>query len=358
MFFNLFLFILVIILYVLFNFNKKNNLSNLIFLRICFVLFFILSSIRGYEIGTDTIMYVNLFSKCANGGWDVFSWDSYFEPLYLILNIIIGLFSKSNRFFIVVISFILNYAVYKFIKNNSKNYFFSVLVYIGMLFFYTSMTMLRQFIAIIICLYATKYAKEKKLFSFIICVCIAFGFHSSALLALLYYPCYNLKYSKKYIFIIIFACLLSALFLEPLVNIFMNLIGRTNYYTDRFGSENISNVLFFIIYLLFSIFIILEKKNNQNIPSSYVYIFLFAMGFNFIAINMNIIGRGAEYFNIFSLIVIPNVLNDIKFKNNKFIFELIFFVFLLLYSSSIIYLRPNWNSAYNYNTCFNSEYEC
>lgn len=59
-------------------------------------------------------------------------------------------------------SLIFNAGVYYFIKDNSKNYLLSVIMYICMLFYYNSMTMMRQFLALVIVLFSYSALKKEK----------------------------------------------------------------------------------------------------------------------------------------------------------------------------------------------------
>lgn len=361
--FNIFVILLLIILYYITHLSKrfKKETSDNIYLSLVFIIFTIIVASREMNVGNDTQMYLNLFENCATNKWGIAKSGGYFEIGYLIFNILISYISPNPRFFMIVMSIIFNYVIYSFIKKYSNNCLLSTISYVGLLFFYTSMTMMRQFLAITIFLYSFKYIKEKKFLKYFISVVIASQIHSSAWIGLLLYPIYNAKFTKKRMSFIILIGIIGTVFIGPLANFVYSLLGRTNYYTDRIGSESISNVIYTLIYLIMFIFTYFVTKNKEiKNRNFYLYSLLMAAVFNMLAINMNILARAAEYFNILSIIVLPNVINSIEIKKNRLFISTVFVIFLVCYSTTIIVYRPNWNSAFNYKSCLipQKDYVC
>lgn len=353
MYFNFLLIILVFIVYLITHFNnniKKETKDNL-FLSVIMIILFVLVATRSLTTGNDTQMYLNVFKNCSALKWDAVIFGGYFEGGYLIFNVLISYISSSPRFFMFVMSFVFNLVIYKFIKDNSNNYFLSVLMYICMLFFYTSMTMMRQFLAMMVILSSLKYVKEKKLPLFILSVILASLFHTSALTCFIIYPIYHIKYTHKKAFIICVVSVFCLLLLQPIVTFLMNLVGRTNYYESQFGSNKLANTLSFTINIVLFLFALMSKNKNIKNYDFYLYILLISAAVNFISTDMNIISRAADYFDIFAIICIPNIVYSLKNKNTKMICSLILLIFLALYSGIIMKYRPNWNTAYNYKSC-------
>ena len=106
MIFNLSLLLIILLLY--FFTHLKNSYSkqkkDYLFLRITFIIFFILVSFRAFNIGNDTLTYLNFFEKCAKYKWEIVSFDGYYEGGYIILNILISYISLHPRFFLIVMS--------------------------------------------------------------------------------------------------------------------------------------------------------------------------------------------------------------------------------------------------------------
>lgn len=354
MIFNLLLIIAILTLYVFFKTNKyiSSEKKEKYFLITTFILFFILVGFRELTVGNDTPVYLSFFKSCNILMWDAVTFDSYYEGGYIILNVLINYISNNSRIFLLIMSLIFNLIIGEFIKENSKNYLLSILMYVCLLFFYSSMTMMRQFCALCIVLHSFKYIKQQKIIPFLLLIIFGSFFHSSVWVALLLYPLFYMKHNIKNVVFMIMVALLSLIFLEPIIDFICNLIGRENYYLDRFGSNNIANILYTATYgtiYLFCCVILKNKSINQK--NFYLNVILVATLFNFIAINMNILARASLYFEIFSIIVLPNVITVLKNKDNVKIVFLITLAVLFLYSTTIIVFRPEWNSAFNYKSC-------
>lgn len=121
MFFNILIFLIIIILCIISkgHSNVTSEKKQLYFLRLVFFVFFVFVAFRGFNIGNDTKMYLRVFSECCSKKLKAIEFGGYYEVGYLILNVIIGIISNSKRFFMIVMSGILNYGAYKFIKENN-----------------------------------------------------------------------------------------------------------------------------------------------------------------------------------------------------------------------------------------------
>jgi len=357
MMFNFVLIITNIILYIFI--NSANRLSkrqkNILFLGLSFIIFTILMASRDFNTGSDTKMYIRTFLTFSQTKWNSTIWGGYFEPLYVILNILLSYISNTPRIIIVFTSIFISYSFYKFIKENSENYLLSVMIFIGLLFFYTSMNTIRQYMAISVILLGFKFVKNKKIIPYLITILIAYLFHSSALVGLLIYPIYNTKYTHLRVIIIFAIAIVANVFVSDIINYIYNLLGRINYYDSRVGQENIANMIYMIIYFimfLFSLFEIKKNKEDYSKKSFYLYVFVMSSAFSLIAMNMNVLARVTTYFNVFSIICLPNIIEDnIKKINNKVLVNSFIIIMLLLYSSVIIKFRPEWNTAFNYRSC-------
>lgn len=352
------LLVLIILLYVFANISNKYNEKSRrkLFLIPIFLLFFIATGLRAFEVGNDTSTYLLFFDKAVSLKWDIIG-SNYFEKGYVIYNILISYITQNHRMFIIITSFIFSICTIKFIYNYSKNPFLSLLIYIGLLFFYYSMTMLRQFFAMVIILYAFKFVQNRNLLKYILSVIFASLFHSSAVIAIFIYPLYECKVNKRTLALIFTASIGGIIFIPKVINIILGFLGRGNFYTNKIGSNDIANVLYTLVYLLmFFILYVLVGKNNKNKTKTeidfYLLMLLVSSAINGIAINMNVLSRLAMYYTIFTIVGIPNMLFEIKSLKTRQVFYLFFIIFLILYSSVILELRPEWLGIDSYKMDF------
>ena len=353
--FNLLLIILVLVIYLITHYKTNNKVfSDKIFLMLVFILFFFLVGFRSVYMGNDTITYINLFKKCSSVSFKILS-EMRYEKGYLLFNYFLSSFVHNSRVFLIVFSFIFNYIVYRFIKKYSKDYLKSILLYICLLIIYLSMTMFRQYFAMLIVLISYKYAIEQRKIPFILLIILAISMHSSAIVGLLIYPICNIKFTKKRFIFILLVTMLVTFFLGGMLNKISLIFNYDILYEIRHESISVANLLYALVYFIFTIIAMYVKKYCKDCGDNidkYIYLLLFTTVFNIMALRMNVLSRMADYFSIFSIVAIPNVLANIKNFNTRRISNVILFIFLFLYSSIIITFRPEWNSAYNYKTCF------
>ena len=361
MIFNSFFVLIIIVIYIIIFLSKKmsKEIRNKLFLIISFSIIFFLMATRTYNTGTDTNMYIQVFKKSSQLKWKATIFGGYYEPLYAVLNILLSYISTNPRILIVFTSFFISYSFYKFIKDNSEDYFLSIIMFICLLIFYSTMNTIRQYIAMSIILLGFDFVKEKKIIPYIMIVVVACLFHTSAFIGFLIYTAFNMKYSRFRVTIIFVIAILSNIFISGLVNHIYELLDRTNYYNNRIGQENISNLIHVFIFLfmyMFSLFEIKKNKSNNEKNGFYLYIFVLASAFSLIAMKMNVLSRTTTYFNIFTIVCLPNIIaENIDNKNTKLFVASTLVLILLIYSSTIMYYRPEWNTAFNYHSCIFSD---
>lgn len=326
-----------------------------IFLIIVYIILFLIVGLRNFETGNDTINYLKFFDNTTQSKWNMLT-TGHFEPGYVIFNIILSYFTTNSRLFLIITSFIFSTVIITFISKESKHPYISIIIYIGLLLFYYSMTMIRQFMAIMIIIYAYKYVKTRNLIKYILSILLACTFHMTAIIAIFIYPMYILKISKKIICIMIsFSILLS--FAIPLcIENILSIAGRTGFYSDRLWSYNVSNILYTLIYLiLFIIFFKTLKKynNKEQINDFYLLMILSSSCINLLGISMNVLSRLAMYYSIFTIIAVPNMIECINIKKIREKFYICLTLFLLLYSNTIIIFRPEWFRIDKYKMVFN-----
>ena len=348
--FNILLFLIISIMYIFF-YKQTKKTKNIVFLRTCFILLTFLVIFRSFSIGNDTEKYIEVFKSAAEKKWYLL-FVTKLEKGYVFINILLSYLTNNARVFLIILGIIFNYSIYEFIKKNSSNYYLSIITYLFFLYYYTSMTAFRQFFAISILLYALNFLKEKQLLKYILAVFIAFLFHKTAIIALLIYPLYYMKYNNKRSLILIITSVLIVLTIEPLLKYITDL-GIIKYeYKVRETGLSIANILYSLVYFALYIYAVICKNNNNTEKYDFtIYILLLSFCINLIGIRMNIIHRLSDYFSIYTIILLPNLIEEMKKKEIKRIVIGIYIIFLVGYSSVISFLKPEWNTAYNYRIC-------
>lgn len=367
MFINIILYSVIIAIYLITHISKKydNETKNKAFLFLVFLFFFLLIAFRDESMGNDTVKYLDTFSRYAKTRWNSAIFGGYYEPGYVIFNILVSFISTSRRVFLLITAFLITNSTYRLIKKYSQNYFISCLLFVGLMIIFTAMNTTRQYIALSIILYAIPLAEKRRLIPFMIAIAIAISIHTSAVFGILIYIIFNIKFTKKKSIIILLASTVGTSLVGQIYTLIMSAMGRPAYLIGRVGTTSIINFLFFALYLC--IFIILEIKtrrtNTQNIKNNpaYLYSVETSSAVNLAASNMNTLSRADDYFSIIAIAGIPSLIeNSITRRRNRILFYVILISTLFITSSTIITLRPEWNTAYNYIPCFstNSTNKC
>lgn len=283
-----------------------------LFLFILFAVLFVLVGFRSYNVGIDTIRYVNEF----NLGYTVDRGTDYGYGWFVN-------FLHSNgvpsRLFLVLSSLLILLPIYLYVKHNSGHVSFPLLLYVTIGTFGLSLSGIRQSLAMCFALSGVVLfilGRNKSLRYFILgaLIYVASTFHYSAIVCILYIP--MLYFSSKNVkqttlSTIILLVLPIVLFafsdrLAPVVNYFI--ISRYKDYDLGYEGKNI--VSYFVIpYVMFVYTLYLKRK----VGCSGVYDnfgFLCAIGYVLCSVTsayMPILARLSYYFSFPMLLTISNL---------------------------------------------------
>lgn len=241
----------------------------------------ILAGCRDSGIGTDTEIYVNyIWNKIINiHSWDDFIFyyqQKYFEDIefiYLLLNWITSLFSKDVHSIYFTTNFVVVVFTYLTLYDNRKK----APMWIGMAFFCfiyynTSLNLVRQSIALAMCMYSFKYWEKKQWIKAIIWFLIILNTHNTGIfysIVIITYFLIQIRNNRvKNILLTSFIIINLIVFLA--FDFILILVIQLGILPTKFlmylGSENetifIKSV--FIHYLIFLFLFISISKENKN----------------------------------------------------------------------------------------------
>lgn len=78
---------------------------------------------------------------------------------------------------------------------------------------------------------------------------------------------------------------------------------------------------------------------------------LFAVTIYIVSLKLNILDRIAIYYNVFSIILLPNAIYWLN-KGNRMLFYSLVILLFFAYSAVIITFRPEWGTIYPYSFCW------
>lgn len=294
-----------------------------------FFLLFLLLAVRHPYMGVDlgwgySIGYLKSFEIISEYSFgEIFRLDHYlnYEKGYIIFNKIVSLFSKDQQVFMALCAFVSILPIVIYTYKRSKMPLFSLFVFMGLPVFLIFFSGLRQAIAIGITVVSMFFVERKKPLPFVLTVILATTFHKSAMVFLIAYPMYHVKFSN------IGKILLLAL--VPVVFIFRKslFIMLSKFFRENFQIDNTGAFLLFLVFVLIYIFLVVFNdscdKNNidnerQNGLTNLCYLACVIQVFGGV---YNTALRVGYYFMIYMIIAIPNTVENfrhIKVKYNSY----------------------------------------
>lgn len=307
---------------------KVKNKYYKIILQVGAIVPFVLVSAIRYDVGTDYFYrYVPNYLIFVKGGYV----DSL-EPLFILLIKICVKFSDSYVLLFVVTSIIINVLIMITIFKYSKNPILSIAIFFCGSFYFQSMNLVRQFIAmaIIFCAYRILLCEKKK-FLYVIFILIATMFHSMSAVFLISLFLEKRVIKLKYLIIIILLVMILGGYIGNILEFIVyntplkdvtNIAKYIKYFkTD--GNLNISTILVeSIIYLYIYIMFNMVKKENKEIEKEAIF-FVNMQSMTVLSTVMSmhfgLFFRIALLFSIFQILSIPyfwniNKNSEIKIK--------------------------------------------
>ena len=238
--------------------------------------FLILSIFVGFSDmlgGYDRYIYGELFDGVADitnfhGNYnDALIFNVYPKEMgYVGCNILISKITSNRYIFILLITFVIYLLHYFSLKKYCINYPYALLLFMGLMFFFT-FTYLRQMIGVGIGWLALQYIYKRKLYKFLICVLLATSFHNSAIILLPLYFIPVKKFKVKNIVFFMAICLFIGLSGGP--SAIFRIYGDVADMHNRSDSYVENEVGFKFEYIIeASVFLYIVLKNYTKIPQT------------------------------------------------------------------------------------------
>ncbi|WP_319204524.1 EpsG family protein [uncultured Ilyobacter sp.] len=286
-----------------------------------------------YNVGTDFWRYESAYLK-------EYIWFPELGLKYLISGL--RYLSVPTQGFFLMTAFIIQYLIFRFLKKNSRYFYWSVFLYITFYYYNHSLNLIRQFIAMAIFLYAIECILEKKFFKYNIFMFLVSLFHQSALV---FYPIYFLsklkikRRIKMYILTLSFL-LMFVKFDKIVIEILKKIGGRFAYYAtwgvEKYLKYDLSWEIVSVLFLKFLMIFWLTKNLrdsilNKNEKTLYNIYFLTSC-ISFVLYPMLIFRRLLFYTNILEIIILPLFYNGSVKKRVVLISYALFYYFAHLLS--------------------------
>ena len=347
MIYLLILVILLIISYLESNYRIKEGLTKKSFIFFTFLILTLTASLR-YNLGQDYHTYLHIY-KTPNA-------QLRFEFLFRWLNQGFNYFKLPYPYLFGISSFITILSVFIASKKYSEKMFLSIYLYFSIYYLYWVFSVVRQGISNSIILLSVSFIENKKLLQVSIITIIAYGFHQSGILLILFYFLNYIKFEKNSLLIFLIITIIIGqsgifnhlIFLSPYLKSYSTHGNYTA--TNSILSFNVLNrfIVFFFIWL-YSDQIKSKVKYGETLINVYFWgIFLyFLMG----SMSGNIATRISGVVKTFDIFLLPAI---ITIETNSLKKKLVI-IGIILYSVVMFlkYFIIHWDNYIPFKTFFN-----
>ncbi len=355
MIFYVVIFTIVIILAMLSQ-KEMTKSKKFLFAFLSLFIIFLISAIR-YDVGTDYFYrYVPDFNTILMGG-DVLNLEIGFKILIKICL----LFTKDVQLLFVLTSLIivfgLGYLIYKY----SKKPALSLFLFFAGSFFFQSLNVVRQYIAIVLIFSFYFSFLDKNYLKSALSIFLASLFHTTSLICL-----FTIFYTKK-----IFTNIYVVLGLLCIILIFSNQIGdlinivisHTRFKVYINSKYDVSRIKYLTLLLNLFVYVVcylIYRKNNLNDRVSIFFLNLLGSALLCTSAGkvISLATRLSYYFNVFQIFAIPYFLNiesKSESKNKIFNKKYLTILVILAFMCNIFYTNVlhNDDEVIPYQTVYN-----
>lgn len=271
----------------------------------------IVEGLRGVTVGTDTVAYVEMFLHAD---------EITVEAGFKFFCQAIRYFTSSPTVFLFIAALLINGLVAIACFRLSEHPLISMFLWVFLYYYFISYNALRQYIAIAIMMNGFYYANRRKWIMYAICLAAAMSFHQSAMIGIVFFIIAIVDTPRnRHGFVvagvvILFATIpLAWSLLEELVIKYFPKYGRyiaeeTIYVTKGGGiRQSIINIA------VCGSFMFLVGMRNES-RYKYDAILVVAVMFSILQMWVRIFDRFLWYFEVFSIIAIPEVTKDDNIK--------------------------------------------
>ena len=332
-------------------------------------MFYLLLAFRHETVGNDTAAYFDAYHRISGLSFsDLLDYEGRFEIGYLFINRILSWLISDPQFLLIITGIFILVSNARFIYRYSNIVWLSVLWYFLWRYFDANMNIIRQAIALGCILYSYSFLRIRRFWPFLLWVVIAACFHISAIVFIISWFVtkirFRVNYLIGYVFGLLITCFLSSYFINLLFK--YNIVYAYYIDSDYLSGGKIAPLLNLLVNLC--IIGIGIKTGSYKYPAKsewnkgklrVIYdnnimlnLLLVASFIQVIGLSFAMLERVAAYFQIFSIVFLPNSLKCIRRKEWYILSLFLVILVSIAYYLIIITYRPDWNKVCPYRFCF------
>lgn len=295
------------------------------FILLVFTQTFLLYVLRSPYIGTDTYTMMMDYI-CSNANM------LNVAPLYYFIKNIFYQFIPFQQGYMILCGIFIIGGTFYYIYRNSKNILLSIFLFFSLYFFFQSMNIARQFIAIVLVANGMVFIWENRKWIAILLFLAALFIHSTAfvLMPLLILLFIN-ESQKRKIFLFLFCAFLMCY--EPILQVFVSLFPKYDMYVEsgmlfEIGKNRKVLLTIFYLFILCVSYIVYRKVKNINSlkENKQWELLIFCLSvtvlIGILSMNSILLTRIEYYFSFTLILFVPLVLSKFKLNNKPILYIL------------------------------------
>lgn len=192
------------------DYNNNNVYGFKILWWIIFLYLTLLMGLR-YEVGGDTINYMNFWETQQGISHWKFTFKGYFAPGYSLLTAFSYTLSSNYFVFQFIHSILFNILLFVFFSRNTKYRFASLFVVFFLVYLYFATEILRESLAVLVFLFNSKNIEKRRWIRYYLGVALSCMFHYSAIILFFVPLVTRIRFNKFYILLCVIVLIFSAL---------------------------------------------------------------------------------------------------------------------------------------------------
>ena len=346
--------ILLIIIYGLFllGYNTNSNKKKL-FCILASLQWILLSGLRDISIGADTLSYKISFERTKNLSWNflvdrfngiIFQGKEGKDPGYAFVEKFVQIFTDNYQIYLIIIALIFTIPMGIFIYRYSKNACLSFIIYSTLFFSFFAITGHRQTIVTGVAIFlGYELIKKKKFLLYCAIIILLMTVHKSVICLIPFYFIANKKITFKYCISILILFVIIFIFKNNVMKILANTLGYEEFANQYNGAGTWTFTLLFIVIILVSIWKrkIILKNNNKDITIWYNAMFLALLFIPLTFVDPNAM-RLVQYFSIFIIVIIPEIVKSFNLKEQSLIYFLGISILIILLAKQGLNYKFFW----------------
>lgn len=317
-----------------------------------FLILFLLSALRAPSVGTDLPTYLQQF-QAAGAPLATMLHASRFEWGYLLFSKWIYILSANRVWFTTVTSGCILLPVALFVYRYSRLPWLSVCLFSNLLFFAMSMTAIRQYFALAILLCGLPLLRKNRLL-FCLPVLAASCFHVSALLFLLVPLFYSVSFTRRTVLLLLAVGTGAFCFAGEVIRLAATVFPRYALYTVSTYSHGL-RPFSFVKLALFGLILIFAwasgydcQLTREHKPHIELLCGSLALLLALLEIQATVFDRAEDYFAIFFILLLPNILADIRAKQTRMLGIWMALAGSFAYALVTLLFRSDWYHVTSY----------